>query len=87
MHNLQQWTIEEISIFSNSNHIEWCAGLSDTNLKGDHPTTIPSKIGLIWLNTFRGEDLNVIYYYNTHNLHNRYKSAEKQISQKTRNIG
>jgi hypothetical protein len=30
----QQWTIEEISIFSNSSHLEWRAGLSDTILKG-----------------------------------------------------
>jgi hypothetical protein len=28
----QQWTIEEIFIFSNSSHLEWRAGLSDTNL-------------------------------------------------------
>jgi hypothetical protein len=29
----QQWTIEEISIFSNSSHFEWRAELSDTILK------------------------------------------------------
>jgi hypothetical protein len=29
----QQWTIEEISIFSNSSHLEWRAELSDTILK------------------------------------------------------
>jgi hypothetical protein len=50
----QQWTIEEISIFSNSSHLEWRAGLSDTNLKG----TIPARFGLIWFSGFRGEDLN-----------------------------
>jgi hypothetical protein len=33
----QQWTIEEISIFSNSSHLEWKVGLSDTVLKGTHP--------------------------------------------------
>jgi hypothetical protein len=27
---------------------------------------------------FRGEDLNVIFYQNMPNLHNRYKSAEKK---------
>jgi hypothetical protein len=31
---------------------------------------------------FRGKDLNVIFYQNMPNLHNRYKSAEKKISQK-----
>jgi hypothetical protein len=44
----QQWTIEEISIFSNSSHLEWRAGLSDTILKGTHPGTIPARFGLIW---------------------------------------
>jgi hypothetical protein len=55
----QQWTIEEISILSNSSHLEWRAGLSDTILKGAHPWTIPARFGLIWFSGFR-EDLNVI---------------------------
>jgi hypothetical protein len=55
----QQWTIEEISIFSNSSHLEWRAGLSDTILKRTHPRTIPARFGLIWFRGFRGEDLNV----------------------------
>jgi hypothetical protein len=55
----QQWTIEEISIFSNSIHLEWRAGLSDTILKGTHPRTIPARFGLIWFRGFRAEDLNV----------------------------
>jgi hypothetical protein len=58
----QQWTIEEISIFSNSSHLEWRAGLLDTNLKGTHPRTIPARFGLIWFRGFRGEDLNVKVY-------------------------
>jgi hypothetical protein len=52
--------IEEISIFSNSSHLEWRARLSDTNLKGTHPGSIPARLGLIWFSGFRGEDLNVI---------------------------
>jgi hypothetical protein len=52
-------TSKEISIFSNSSHFEWRAGLSDTILKGDHPRTIPAKFALIWFSGFRGEDLNV----------------------------
>jgi hypothetical protein len=75
----QQWTIEEISILSNSSHLEWRAGVSDTILKG----TIPARFGLIWFSGFRGEDLNVIFYQNMPNLHNRYKSAEKKNSQKS----
>ena len=78
----QQWTIEEISIFSNSSHLEWRAGLSDTILKGNHPGTIPARFGLIWFSGFRGEDLNVIFYQNMPNLHNRYISAERKISEK-----
>ena len=60
----QQWTIEEISIFSNSSHLEWRAGLSDIILKGTHLETIPARFGLIWFSGFRGEDLNVIFYQN-----------------------
>jgi hypothetical protein len=49
-------TTKEISIFSNSSHFEWRAGLSDTLLKGDHSRTIPAKFALIWFSGFRGED-------------------------------
>jgi hypothetical protein len=83
----QQWTIEEISIFSNSGHLEWRAGLTGTNLKGIPPGTIPARLGLIWFSGFRGEDLNVIFYQNMPNLHNRYKSAERNISQKNTAAG
>ena len=78
----QQWTIEKISIFSNRSHLERRVGLSDTILKGNHPGTIPARFGLIWFSGFRGKDLNVIFYQNMPNLHNRYKSAERKISQK-----
>jgi hypothetical protein len=54
----QQWTIEEISIFSNSSHVEWRVELSDTILKGTHPGTIPAMLGLIWFSGFR-EDLRL----------------------------
>jgi hypothetical protein len=40
----QFWPFEEISIFSNSGHLEWRAGLSDTILKWTHP----ARFGLIW---------------------------------------
>jgi hypothetical protein len=40
--------------------------------------TIPARFGLIWFSGFRGEDLNVIFYQNMPNLHNRYKSAERK---------
>ena len=78
----QFWPFEEISIFSNSGHLEWRAGLSDTILKETHPGTIPARFGLIWFSGFRREDLNVIFYQNMPNLHNRYISAERKISQK-----
>jgi hypothetical protein len=82
----QQRTIEEISIFSNSSHLEWRVGLSDTILKGNHPGTIPARFGAIWFSGFREEHLNVIFYQNMPNLHNQYKSAERKSSQKRRNI-
>jgi hypothetical protein len=71
----QFWPFEEISIFCNGGHLGYRTALMDTILKG----TIPARFGLIW---FRGEDLNVIFYQNMPNLHNRYKSAERKISQK-----
>ena len=52
------------------------------NFERDPPGTIPARFGLIWFNGFREENLNVIFYQNMPNLHNRYKSAERNISQK-----
>ena len=49
----QFWQFEEISIFSNSGHLEWRAGLSDTILKGTHPGTIPARFGLILVQRFQ----------------------------------
>jgi hypothetical protein len=95
----QQWTIEEISIFSNSSHLEWKAGLieissivhccfsiSQNELKFNCSymarSSLTYRFGLIWYSGFREEDLNVIFYQNMPNLHKRYKSAERKISQK-----
>jgi hypothetical protein len=55
-------------------------GLSDTVLKGTHPGTIPARFSLICFCGFRGEYLNVIFYQNMPNLHNRYTLAERNIS-------
>jgi hypothetical protein len=46
------------------------------------PGFFPVRFGLIWFSGFRGEDLNVIFYQNMPNLHNLYKSAERNIPQK-----
>jgi hypothetical protein len=78
-------TTKEISIFGNSSHFEWRAVLSDTILKRDHPRNIPAKFALIWFSGFRGEDLDVIFYQNMPNLHNRYKSAERKFHRKNPN--
>jgi hypothetical protein len=56
--------------------------MSDTILKGTHQGTIPAMLGLIWFSGFREEDFKLIFYQNMPNLHNRYKSAERTISQK-----
>jgi hypothetical protein len=47
---------------------------------------VPSNLGLLWFSSFKGEDLNVIFYQNMPNLHNLYKLAERKISQKIQNI-
>jgi hypothetical protein len=107
----QQWTIEDISIFGNSSHLEWKVGLSDINLKGTHPLKPLNQIklnlaGMVprwvpfkivsdspalhsrWLLLLKIEIssivhcLNVIFYQNMPNLHNRYRSAERKITQK-----
>jgi hypothetical protein len=75
----QQWTIEEISIFSNSSHLEW----RDTILKGTHQGTIPARFGLIWFSGFRGEDLNVIFYQNMPNLSSFWLILKQQWTIKT----
>ena len=54
-----------------------CGAVEDTILKGTHP----AMLGSIWFSGFR-VDLNVIFYQNMPNLHNRYNSAERKISQK-----
>jgi hypothetical protein len=72
----QQWTIEEISIFSNRSHLEWRAGLSDKILKGAHPKTIPARFGFTWFHGFRGKDLNVIFYQNMPNLPSKDHSSK-----------
>ena len=55
---------------TNSSHLEWRAGLSDTILKGTHPRTIPARSSVIWFSGFRAEDFNVIFYQDMPNLHN-----------------
>jgi hypothetical protein len=77
----QQWTIEEISIFSNSSHLEWRADLSDTILKETHPRTIPAGFGLIWFRGFRGEDLNVkVSTYDGRTVDGRQVMAKAQMA-------
>jgi hypothetical protein len=48
----QFWPFEEISIFSNSGHLEWRAGLSDTILKGTHPGTYMARNSLTYIPDF-----------------------------------
>ena len=56
--------------------------MSETILEGTHSETTPARFGLIWFSGFIGEDLYVIFCQNMPNLHNRYISAERNISQK-----
>ena len=56
------------------------------NFERDPPRDHPCHVWFNLVQRFRGEDLNVIFYQNMPNLHNRYKSAERKISKKTPNI-
>jgi hypothetical protein len=42
----QIWPFEEISIFSNGNHLAWSAWLSDISFKGNALRMIHAKFGL-----------------------------------------
>jgi hypothetical protein len=53
------------------------------NFERDQPKDHPSQI---WFRSFRGKDLNVIFYQIMYNLHNQYKSAERKLHRKTWNI-
>jgi hypothetical protein len=59
----QFWPFEEISIFSNSGHLEWRAGLSDTILKGTHPGTIPlpTKMAAKLKIEKRGDEILIVH--------------------------
>ena len=46
------------------------------------PKDYPSQIWFNLIQRFTEENLNVIFYQNMPNLHNRYKSAERKISHK-----
>jgi hypothetical protein len=43
--NGQNWPFEEISIFSNGDHLGYRTALTDTILKGDHLRIISAKFG------------------------------------------
>jgi hypothetical protein len=42
------------------------------NIEKGPPNDHPSQFALIWFSGFRGDDLNVIFYQNMPNLHNRF---------------
>jgi hypothetical protein len=53
-----------------------------TRPNDDHPRTISARFGLIWFSGFRGEDLNVIFYQNMPNLHNRINRLKENFTEK-----
>jgi hypothetical protein len=54
-----------------SSIVHCCFSINQISLlEGTHPETIPARFGLIWFSSFRGEDLNVIFYQIMPNLHN-----------------
>ena len=81
----QQWTFEEISIFSYISHLERRADLSDTILKETHPRTIPARFGLIRFRGFRGEDLNV-KVYDVRRTDWRWQTTDAKWWQKLKNL-
>jgi hypothetical protein len=77
------WSPFNIVSDSPALHSKWLLLLKiEISLVVNFCFTIPAKFALIWLSGFIREDLNVIFYQNMPNLHNRYKSTERKISQK-----
>jgi hypothetical protein len=52
------------------------------NFERDPPRDHPCQVCVNLVQQFQRKDLNVIFYQNMPNLHNRYKLAERKISQK-----
>jgi len=57
--------LKKFLISSNGNHLglrSGMLGLSDINLKENHPRTITARLGVIWLIDFRGDDFQRIFW-------------------------
>ena len=52
------------------------------NFEREPPRDHPCQVWFNLVQRFRGDDVNAIFYQNMPNLHNRYISAERKISQK-----
>ena len=57
-------------------------GADGHNFERDPPRDHPCQVWFNLVQRFRGENLNVIFYQNMPNLHNRYNSAEIFFLQK-----
>ena len=57
-------------------------GAVRNNFEKGHQRIIPAKFDWIWLSGFWGVDFNVIFYQNMPNLHYRYNSDDRNISQR-----
>jgi hypothetical protein len=69
----QQWTIEEIYILVTVAILNGGWGCRTQIWKGTTKGPSQPNLFLIWFSGFRGEDLNVFFYQNMPNLHNRLK--------------
>jgi hypothetical protein len=57
----QFWPFEEISIFSNGGHLGYRTALTDTILKGDHPSILSQKVPKFELYKHNDELFNIYY--------------------------
>jgi hypothetical protein len=71
----QQWTIEEISIFSNSSHLEWRGGGSvGHNFEMDPPKDHPCEV---WFNLVLGFQRSI---FKCESLRRRWTTTDGQVS-------
>jgi hypothetical protein len=73
---------DEILKKSSPRKLRMEGGAVGHSFERDPPRHHPCQVWFNLFSGFRGEDLNVIFYQNMPNLHNRYISAERKISQK-----
>ena len=74
--------LKKFLISSNDSHLGLRLGLSDINLKENHPRTITARFGVIWLIDFRGEDFQRIFLVKIIKIYNFFSKPNYIVCEK-----